>query len=240
MELNFYIRGISSNKMELQSQYERLQSQYEQLADELIATRSKDVIEYRNGVQTVITDRKTNQMVHLPILTIDGVRTICYLELDNELNATVGTHRWNTVVYFKANNPFQPRESYLSFISSFSPPMSDTPVIDKQIVTEQIKDIFLKIGSLTYDMGSRFVTALLNRHEYIYDICTLPNVTLTADKCCVCLNMTESKTKCNHHLCLRCWTRLPDVEASEDEDSDGSIPEIGHSCPMCRRFMPED
>jgi len=38
------------------------------------------------------------------------------------------------------------------------------------------------------------------------------------EECCVCLELTETKTNCNHHLCIPCWNQLKNER-----------------CPICRR-----
>jgi hypothetical protein len=42
-------------------------------------------------------------------------------------------------------------------------------------------------------------------------------IKLSYDDCCVCLEKTRGKTKCNHHICLACFTNLKKPK-----------------CPLCR------
>ena len=46
------------------------------------------------------------------------------------------------------------------------------------------------------------------------------NVKLAGEICCVCHDLTVSKTKCNHHMCLECWSQLS-----------------RQSCPVCRKCL---
>jgi len=215
----------------MEAQYEQLQSQYERLADELIATRKDDLIECKEGVNSVIMAAGLGH-INLPISTIDGVRAYCHLELHRDARKK----GWETKIMFTSSSPYKTGSDYLTVFNSFAS-QTESSIIDKQLVTAQVKDVFLKISNLTYDMGTRLRGIALNRHEYIYDICSLPNTTLTADKCCVCLNMTECTTKCKHHLCLRCWSLLPDIEEINEDSGDDGPQLMGNSCPMCRRFL---
>jgi len=45
-------------------------------------------------------------------------------------------------------------------------------------------------------------------------------------ECSVCYEKTKTKTKCNHSLCNRCWSKIQHIS---DEDGDLTTP-----CPICR------
>ena len=49
--------------------------------------------------------------------------------------------------------------------------------------------------------------------------------------CCVCLDPCQTKTECQHHLCLECWTGVQ--KAEDPEENHGGV-----RCPMCRNFCP--
>jgi hypothetical protein len=57
----------------------------------------------------------------------------------------------------------------------------------------------------------------------------LDNIELDADECCVCNNLTKTKTICNHCVCYRCMTHIKHVKDDDDENS-YEIP-----CPICRQ-----
>jgi len=57
----------------------------------------------------------------------------------------------------------------------------------------------------------------------------LDNIELDADECCVCNNLTKTKTICNHCVCYRCMTHIKHVKDDDDED----LHEI--PCPICRQ-----
>jgi hypothetical protein len=54
------------------------------------------------------------------------------------------------------------------------------------------------------------------------------NIELDYQKCCCCLEITKTKTKCNHNLCIECWGKLPDILNSDEDDS-------YKKCPICRK-----
>ena len=63
----------------------------------------------------------------------------------------------------------------------------------------------------------------------------LDGVEMEGELCCVCHEVTKSKTDCDHALCLQCWSQLkkeapPDYEGYEEGM-------FGHKCPICRDFM---
>jgi hypothetical protein len=50
------------------------------------------------------------------------------------------------------------------------------------------------------------------------------------EPCCVCYNLTHTKTDCGHTLCYRCWSNVKETEETEEED-------IMRPCPMCRKCI---
>jgi hypothetical protein len=55
----------------------------------------------------------------------------------------------------------------------------------------------------------------------------MSEVKLEFNECCVCLEMTTTKTHCNHSLCYYCWSKLNYSESEE-------INEETLKCPYCR------
>jgi hypothetical protein len=50
------------------------------------------------------------------------------------------------------------------------------------------------------------------------------------DPCCVCYNLTHTKTDCGHTLCYRCWSNIKDADENENVD-------YRKPCPMCRECI---
>jgi len=74
-----------------------------------------------------------------------------------------------------------------------------------------------------------------NLSEYVYSdevigLFKFDNTTTHSyEECCVCQELTGTKTECEHHLCLLCMSSLHEVE-----DEDG---EAEKNCPMCRETI---
>lgn len=50
------------------------------------------------------------------------------------------------------------------------------------------------------------------------------------EPCCVCYNLTHTKTDCGHTLCFRCWSNVKNTEETEEQN-------IIKPCPMCRECI---
>lgn len=66
----------------------------------------------------------------------------------------------------------------------------------------------------------------------------IDNITLDCvAECCVCNDMTATKTQCGHRLCYRCWSKVvckcdDDHRNDDDDDDDDELPPV--PCPICR------
>lgn len=80
----------------------------------------------------------------------------------------------------------------------------------------------------------------LRREQLDYDnLCKIfediPNVE-HAGKCCVCYEFTKTHTKCDHSLCIECWSDIrtnPDGECEGECDGDCKC----IHCPVCRQVI---
>jgi len=61
----------------------------------------------------------------------------------------------------------------------------------------------------------------------------LPNIKQAAEKCCVCHEITNRKTDCEHHLCLQCYYTLK-PEWSSNCESNSWHHHV--KCPICRKI----
>jgi hypothetical protein len=110
-------------------------------------------------------------------------------------------------------------------------------------------------GMLTFDdyqfNGTLVTDGLKYDHDSVFANGFFPsehsNCEFTYNFCCVCLDLTTSKTPCNHFLCIDCEEKLQfdeevEVEMEEDDDSDDEN-ENGkkflyyRKCPMCRLWL---
>lgn len=53
------------------------------------------------------------------------------------------------------------------------------------------------------------------------------HITTTVRECCVCYELTRTRTMCNHYVCVECWNKLNYVTNPETECDE--LP-----CPMCK------
>lgn len=100
-------------------------------------------------------------------------------------------------------------------------------------------------GDLTTD--DSYNDSIIALHE-----AKLENIVLSkpVDICCVCDDMTQTKTKCNHSICLRCFSNIrerPEInldnindcprifDCSSDCSSDCDC--LPAKCPLCRKSV---
>lgn len=63
----------------------------------------------------------------------------------------------------------------------------------------------------------------------------IDNITLDCpEECCVCNDMTDTKTPCGHRLCYRCWSNVISKCDNDHrgDDYDDELPPV--PCPICR------
>jgi hypothetical protein len=85
-------------------------------------------------------------------------------------------------------------------------------IININLVQEVLDDLKKNLKVMKLDVFGKLSTELCLEEFDEY---------LDADKCCVCFDITTTKTDCRHHLCLGCWGKM-----KKDK------------CPMCRKKYP--
>ena len=98
--------------------------------------------------------------------------------------------------------------------------------------TKVAEYILVNINELKLDITGK----LVNKKDIIDDqmlehqlLSGFDNIELHGDECCVCNNLTETKTRCNHCVCYRCMTHIKPVE-NNNSYRENDIP-----CPICRQ-----
>lgn len=78
----------------------------------------------------------------------------------------------------------------------------------------------------------------------ILNTMSFPTVSQTYQECCVCLEMTNKITKCNHAVCEGCFKKIEEICVSkfEEAESENMEHEDWHDdvlpcCPMCRTML---
>ena len=110
------------------------------------------------------------------------------------------------------------------------------------MLERSISIIVSRLNNLKFNCyGSSFDYIGYTNMALLKNIFKGSNITHLDQECCVCHDDTMCKTKCDHNLCLRCWSKLKVEKMCEgcgDDDCEcvNQITE-GHLCPVCRSFM---
>lgn len=95
-----------------------------------------------------------------------------------------------------------------------------------------LKELNLLLKNIKFNKyNGYFETESINKNDDTIDWYSVfeenDNVELEFCKCCICLEMTITKTTCcKQNLCYECWDKLPLISNKYD------IPEV--KCPLCR------
>jgi len=166
----------------------------------------------------------------LPIVEIDGVECKSNLTINSDKSAL-----WFIV---ESKNIFDNNESVekiVLYLKTYCLPS------EKKAMKLENEETFIKfcndlkenITKLKLDLHGNLVTDTKPDEELISFVeCfkDAENVKLkTPVECCVCTNLTLTKTPCNHALCNRCWFKLPVKHLCDDDDEECKV-----DCPLCR------
>ena len=103
----------------------------------------------------------------------------------------------------------------------------------EQDMVKALEELYKILPTLVFDkMEGRIVQhseKYTNPEAYV-KLLSHPNIKLSLDKCCVCLEYTKTTTPCNHTLCYQCWQHIK-KETCDDPDCDSTT---HRKCPMCR------
>jgi hypothetical protein len=99
----------------------------------------------------------------------------------------------------------------------------EIPIINSVIDNEYFIDSFKKIvNSLRYDNRTGKIDEDEENTQFFRDLISNENITFQEEESCsVCMEITKTKTQCNHSLCLICWSKIKSVEGDKP-------------CPICR------
>jgi hypothetical protein len=92
----------------------------------------------------------------------------------------------------------------------------------------------------TSKITDKEIQEAVNKLIQIIDTMSFPTVSQTYQECCVCLEMTNKITKCNHALCEGCFNKMEEICISkyeEDEEADEDAEVHLPCCPMCRKII---
>ena len=174
---------------------------------------------------------------NLPINEVDGVKCNCKLII-NEKKSMVTFHIESRFVLEECYEDFHNVTLYNSVYTLPYEQVDEkwTYIYPKNGIEKEPKFIeYCKklkndLPKLKLDLNGDLVTDSSNDDDLLAFIeCFKDAGNLTLNKpveCCVCTNITLTKTHCKHPLCYRCWFSIP------IKDEHGDEPSI--DCPLCR------
>ena len=183
--------------------------------------------------------KSKDQYIYLPIKKLDGVLVSVTIQID-----------WENVCDSKNSNMVLVIDSILittesgeykniSFFNHFTPGImvyKDTKEWNIEMMEESLIAIQMLISKLKYDkILGKFVFEESPSKAH-YDFWSKnSNTEMEGEICCVCHEVTTSKTVCSHSLCLQCWSQMPNEDPPDFKGYEVGM--FGHKCPICRNFM---
>lgn len=158
--------------------------------------------------------------IKLPINSIDNVICDCLIRI-------VKYEAWHTVAFIAESKYVHNENGSLPLyvMNQGCKPNNDFKIEVSEFcrkLFENLSKLKLSInGNLSINNEDTEIIALHNIFGNIQNI-KLDNV---IESCCVCYNLTLTKTPCKHPLCHRCWFSI----CKEDDNDD-----IECLCPLCR------
>jgi len=182
--------------------------------------------------------KSKNQTMELPIKKLDGVLVKMRIQIDWEDICKSKNSNMVLVIDSVFKHDMNGEPDNISFFNHFSSGIivyKDIKEWNIEMMEESLLAIQTLIGKLKYDkIDNRFVSEE-NNLKAKYDFWSKnSNTEMEGEICCVCHEMTTSTTKCNHPLCLQCWSQMPKIQAPQERFMSDMV---GHNCPICREFM---
>jgi hypothetical protein len=128
--------------------------------------------------------------------------------------------------------------------NNFSPPKIMPSKMLISVYTRQCNDNKNVSDIPTSKITDKEIEEGVNKLIQIIDTMSFPTVSQTYQECCVCLEMTNKITKCNHAVCNVCCKK---IEAICEDKIEQAEYEMGGEvdwddiqmpcCPMCRKMM---
>jgi len=216
---------------------------------------NNEIIEISQIIWNKIKNNYHSQYINLiipihNITEIDSINTIsCHLEFQRYKKLIHGRfiiRNRNKNYYFcdnhinekNVNSEYTNKELYF-YCTFFREKLKMSDLNNTK--NELFKNFLSKINILFFDYikklkfdnyFGKFVigSSLLNDntklfHSFSNILQNFDNVNLIGDKCSVCHEQTLTKTLCNHHLCIRCYSKISLTNGIESK------------CPLCRAHI---
>ena len=174
----------------------------------------------------------------LPIESIDGVRVKCDMFFMYQTNIN------RTDLVIGGMNVFR-REDEESCVMKLYEWKQKTNIADLTIpdAVEMITNMMAQLGGVKYNKLDNMLRCetkpnkLKAVQQITRSLFDLPNIKMKYSDsiCCVCHDMTSSRTPCGHELCLQCLEKMPYTEPPDNQGWEEG--QKGKTCPMCREFL---
>ena len=157
----------------------------------------------------------------LPVETICGIKVYAEFKVHKH-NGKILSIAFNIESYDISDND----DSNTIFSRTLARDFKQTTVTVEEIIP-CIEQILAIIPTLKFDKKRSTLTDEDILEDEVVELFRFENTTI-CEVCCVCHDLTNSKTECGHPLCLVCMSSL-------DENFEGG--ERTKSCPLCREYM---
>jgi hypothetical protein len=108
---------------------------------------------------------------------------------------------------------------------------------EDNFIEHVVRNSLLSLKKLKFDnlMGAFYIEEPSQERQKMFDLeaefCQAfkddEHMEMDSKECCVCFTMTQSRTNCDHSVCLECISKLKPVEIADGAKHIG--------CPMCRQ-----
>jgi hypothetical protein len=184
------------------------------------------------------------RMAHkIPITKIDHIYVDVYLycEIFEKADDTGYVERCH--INITINQLFDERQDCEYVLLQIGPSSynfeTDKPVslFDQLLIV--LSNLFSNIDKYKLSNNGRLIN--IDDEEFMFESINLQIIEALKDskniemeipkECSICYNNTNTKTPCNHQLCMRCWSAVMHEHVHPDDDTD----ESEAPCPICRK-----
>ena len=114
-------------------------------------------------------------------------------------------------------------------IGMFNKDIYTSPNFNEETLSVTLDKMLEILPTLKFNKYNGIFTERMPIYTSIIDFFKdVEGLVLENQECCVCLEVTNTKTECDHYLCVPCFQQIPLVGDDEDED------EKERRCPLCR------
>ena len=121
------------------------------------------------------------------------------------------------VYVFASNNLDYKKEQYLKFEIDFQ---YDCDISLCKKICNNFDEFLILMTELPRLRFDKHIAKFIKPEKRFESLIRMHDVKLDGEICCVCHDLTMTKTFCNHHMCMQCWSQL-----------------TTQSCPMCRQCL---